>query len=85
LALVLGEDREHFTYGYLNQVDTIYLQRWDESKFVATDVSLAVQHLLSADALNRMTQEVSRRTDRLLPVHLDDLRKSSQPNFQAAG
>ena len=26
LVLVLGEDREHFTYGGLNQVDTIYLQ-----------------------------------------------------------
>lgn len=75
LILVLGEDREHFTYGGIDQVDTIYLQSWDEAKFVASDVSLSFQHQLSGDNLNRMMEEISRRSDRFLPVTLDDLRK----------
>lgn len=82
LVLVLGEDREHFTSGGLNQVDTIYLQKWDEQKFVASDVSLTVQHLLVADSLNRMVEEISRDAHRFLPVSLDELRKGdlNQPN-----
>ncbi len=75
LVLVLGEDREHYTYGGIDQVDTIYLQSWDEAKFVASDVSLSFQHQLSGDNLNRMMEEISRRTARFLPVTLDDLRK----------
>ena len=84
LLLVLGEEREHFTFEGLNQVDTIYLETWNEEKFVATDVSLAVQRLLSADSLNRLVEEISHRSDRLLPVSLDELRKGGvrTPNPQ---
>lgn len=84
LLLVLGGEKEHFTFGGLNQVDTIYLETWNEEKFVATDVSLAVQRLLAADGLNRLVEEISHRSDRLLPVSLDELRKGSvsEPNPQ---
>jgi hypothetical protein len=86
LLLVLGENKEHFTFGGLNKVDTIYLEKWDEGKFVATDVSLAVQRLLSADSLNQMVEEISHRCDRLLPVSVDELRKTDtrQQNYAPA-
>ena len=83
LVLILGENREHYTYGGIDGVDSIYLEHWDEAKFVASDVSLSLQHQLSRENLNRILQEISERGDRLLPVTLDDLRnrRVAQPDL----
>ena len=83
LVLILGENREHYTYGGIDGVDSIYLEHWDEAKFVASDVSLSLQHQLSRENLNRILQEISERSDRLLPVALDDLRnrRVAQPDL----
>ncbi len=83
LVLILGESREHYTFGGIDGADSIYLEHWDEAKFVATDVSLSLQHQLSREHLNRILEEISERSDRLLPVTLDDLRnrRVAQPDL----
>lgn len=76
LVLVMGEEKEHFTLGSPEVGDAIYLKKWDESKFVASDVSLTVQHLVIAFGLTQMTQEISTRINQIATVDKRELRYS---------
>lgn len=76
LRFELGQEREHFTLGASDGADTVYLKKWDESKFIASDVCLTVQHMVVAHGLSQMTQEISRRTDQIATVNKSELNRS---------
>lgn len=73
VTLVVGESEERFrieTDGHL----TLYLDRWNEGTFVNGVITGAVQQLTSMQIRKRMWADIVRRSDRIAPVSLNQLR-----------
>src|ERR1700751_1161170 len=67
LLLVLGEKDEGYGTDNEGKV-TLYLQVWNESKFLDAATRLAIQNLANHKRLQRLAKEVLLRSDRIGPV-----------------
>jgi len=67
MTLVLGAPDEHYSIDKEGRM-TMYLERWDEAKFVNGVITSAVQWLAPLQKRNQMLTEILRRTDRIAPV-----------------
>ena len=73
LILVLGEKDEGYGIDSEGKI-TLYLQQWSETKFVDAATRLAVQALANRKRMQRLTKDILRRSDRILPVPQEALR-----------
>ena len=76
LTLVLGSSDEHYTVEGDKGAYTLFLQRWDESKFTLAVTNLAIQRLVVNDRLASLVSEILRRSDQVTPVPAAQLRGS---------
>jgi hypothetical protein len=74
LILVLGEPF-HYTADDENQLYTIYLDRWDDTRFVSSAVMLASHRVVTKDQYRRMVVEILRRASQVSPILAEDLRR----------
>jgi len=74
MTLVLGARDEHYAIDKEGRM-TMYLERWDEPKFVNGVITSATQWLAPLHLRNQMFTEILRRTDQIAPVSADQLRR----------
>jgi len=67
LTLVIGEQDEGYGIDKVGNI-ILYLQQWNERKFVVWATRLAIQSLANPDREDRLAKEILRRADRILPV-----------------
>lgn len=75
MKLVLGQAPERFTIDDPAGNGTLYLERWNEFKFTATTMRLAIQQLLVPERQQRMMDVIVRRAHEIAPVSAADLRR----------
>lgn len=73
LTMVLGEGRSRVA-AESGGVYTVYLERWDETTFVVSDMQLSMYRMVTRDRWVGMAREISRRADQISPVSVDRLR-----------
>jgi tRNA isopentenyl-2-thiomethyl-A-37 hydroxylase MiaE len=73
MTLVMGARDEHYSIDKASQM-TMYLDQWDEGKFVDGVITSVVQRLAPLHLRNQMFTEILRRTDRIAPVSAKQLR-----------
>jgi hypothetical protein len=84
LALVLGESDERVIFAPIGEnrpvlvtessrVPTIYMQRWDEGRFVMAALRVAVWEILNDKEELRMVQEILGQAGRVVPVPVHTL------------
>lgn len=73
LTLILGERDEHYMMAPDGDL-TLYLDEWNKDKFVDGAITGALQHLTSLRIRKRVSAEILRRSDKILPVPAKDLR-----------
>lgn len=83
MTLVLGPSDEHYSIDNKGQM-TMYLERWDEAKFVNGVITSAIQWLAPLQLRNQMYTEIRRRTDQTAPVSAYQLRRPAR-NSPAPG
>jgi hypothetical protein len=76
--LVLGQPQERLSIDDADGNASVYLERWDEGKFVFAVMRVGLQRLLDSGRQNRMFDEIARRT-RQTPVSAAQLRKEGSP------
>ena len=74
MKLVLGQTPERFTIDDPAGNGTLYLERWNEFKFTATTMRLAIQQLLVPERQQRMMDVIVRRAHEIAPVSAATLR-----------
>lgn len=74
MTLVLGERNEYYSIDKEGRM-TLYLERWDEGKFVNGVITSVVQRLAPLHVRNEMFTEILRRTDRIAPVSARQLHR----------
>jgi hypothetical protein len=79
LTLVLGSKDEHYTADADQDAYTLFLERWDENKFTLAVTNLAIQRLVIHDRLASIVTEILRRSARVAPVPVTQLRGRSLP------
>lgn len=75
VTLLLGESNEHVTIDDTGRM-TLYLEHWDETKFVDGVITGAIQKLTPLSRRKQMFTEIHRRTDRIAPIAASQLRMS---------
>lgn len=83
ITLILGEPTERFAISENGRM-TLYLQRWDESRFVNGVISGAIERLMPLRTRQQMFTEIVHRTDKITPIAANQLRNkpgSSQPDL----
>jgi hypothetical protein len=78
LDLIVGEPNERYSIEKNGRL-TLYLDHWDETRFVDAVITGALQQLTPPPARRQMLIEVLRRSDRIAPVSTRQLRDRSQP------
>jgi hypothetical protein len=73
LTLVLGDGNERSAIANDGRL-TLYLDRWNEGKFVDGVITGAMQHLATLDTRKKMARDILRRSNRIAPVSLTQLR-----------
>lgn len=73
MKLVLGQTPERFTIDDPAGNGTLYLERWNEFKFTATTMRLAIQQLLVPERQQRMMDVIVRRAHEIAPVSAAEL------------
>ena len=73
MKLVIGEKPERFTIDDPAGNGTLYLERWNESKFTTVTMRLAIQQLLVPERQQRMLDVIVRRAHEIAPVSAADL------------
>ena len=76
MTLILGEPGERVAVDD-NGGMTLYLDHWNETKFVDGVITGAIQQLMPLRTRNQMFTEVLRRTDKIVPVAANQLRMPS--------
>jgi len=79
LRLVLGGKDEGYVIDQPSGLATVYLERWDEAKFTAAAVKLAVQKSIDERHEEQIIREVLRRSDQIAPVSAKRLRETTVP------
>jgi hypothetical protein len=74
MKLVLGQTPERFTIDDPAGNGTLYLERWNEFKFTATTMRLAIQQLLVPERQQRMMDVIVRHAHEIAPVSAAELR-----------
>ena len=77
VTLVLGDPNERVGVDE-NGVMTLYLARWNETRFVNGVITGAIQRLTTSGARKEMYAEIERRTDRVAPIAANQLRISNR-------
>lgn len=85
LKLVLGSKDEHYTADADKDAYTLFLERWDESKFAEAVTDLAIQRLVVRDHLVSLVTEVLRRSAQVTPVPVTELRENKTSGQQLRG
>ena len=75
VTLLLGESNEHLAIDDTGRM-TLYLERWDETKFVDGVITGAIQKLTPLTRRKQMFTEIHRRTDKIAPIPVSQLRIS---------
>jgi len=75
VTLLLGESNEHVAIDDSGRM-TLYLERWDETKFVDGVITGAIQKLTPLHRREQMFTEVRRRTEKIAPIAVNQLRIS---------
>jgi hypothetical protein len=73
LTLVLGDANERVAVGDNGDM-TLYLEHWNESKFVDGVITAAIQRLATLRSRREMFTEIARRTDKIAPIAANQLR-----------
>jgi hypothetical protein len=73
MTLVLGDGDEHYSIDKGGRM-TMYLERWDEAKFVNGVITSVIQRMAPLHRRNQMFTEILRRTDQIAPVSAKQLR-----------
>lgn len=72
LTLVVGDGDEHYTIDHDGQL-TLYLDRWNETRFVEAVITGAMQKLTPPQTRKKMLIDILRRSDRIAPVSVNEL------------
>lgn len=75
MTLLLGESNEHVVIDETGRM-VLYLERWDETKFVDGVITGAIQKLTPSSRRRHMFAEIHRRTDNIAPIPVSQLRIS---------
>lgn len=75
VTLLLGESNEHVAIDETGRM-TLYMDRWDETKFVDGVITGAIQKLTPLSRRKQMFDEIHRRTDKIAPISASQLRTS---------
>jgi hypothetical protein len=73
MKLILGEPHERVSVDDSGGM-TLYLERWNETKFVDGIITGAMQLLMPLDTRKHVFTEILRRTDKIAPVTANQLR-----------
>jgi hypothetical protein len=73
MTLVLGGREERYAIDETGRM-TLYLESWNEAKFVDGVITGAMQRLTPLPARKQMLSEIVRRTDKVAPVAVNRLR-----------
>ena len=73
MTLVLGARDEHYSIDKDGRI-AMYLERWDEGKFVNGVITTVVERMAPLRLRNQMLSEILRRTDQIAPVSAKQLR-----------
>jgi hypothetical protein len=74
MTLVLGARDEHYSIDKDGRM-TIYLEHWDEGKFVNGVITSVVERMAPLRLRNQMFTEILRRTEQIAPVSAYQLQK----------
>ena len=74
VTVVLGE-ASRYTADEDAQAYTIYMERWDDVRFVSSVVMLAAHRVVTRERYKRMVLEALRRANEVMPVQAADLQK----------
>jgi len=74
VIVVLGE-ASRYTADEDTQTYTIYMERWDEVRFVSSVVMLAAHRVVTRERYKKMVLEALRRANEIMPVQAADLQK----------
>jgi hypothetical protein len=74
VTVVLGE-ASRYTADEDTQAYTIYMERWDDARFVSSVVMLAAHRVVTRERYKRMVLEALRRANEVMPVQAADLQK----------
>lgn len=73
LTLVIGEENEeHYTADDSNREYTVYLKRWNESRFTTATMMIAVRRL-ALPMQKKMITEVLQRAHAIAPIRVEQL------------
>ena len=75
VTLLLGESNEHVAIDDSGRM-TMYMERWDETKFVDGVITGAIQKLTPRLRRKQLLAEIHRRTDKIAPISASQLRTS---------
>jgi len=75
VTLLLGESNEHVAIDDRGRM-TLYMERWDETKFVDGVITGAIQRLTPLLRRKQMFAEIHRRTDKIAPISASQLQTS---------
>src|SRR5215831_3771585 len=75
VTLLLGESNEHVAIDDSGRM-TLYLERWDETKFIDGVITGAIQTLTPLQRRKQMFTEIHRRSDKIAPISASQLRTS---------
>ena len=84
MTLVLGDPDERYSINKKGQL-TMYLVRWNEGKFVNGAIISAIQWMASLQMRNQMLTEIVRRTDQIVPVSANQLRRPTESSALQTG
>jgi len=82
MTLVLGEKDERYSIDTNGRM-TMYLEHWDEGKFVDGVIISAIHWLAPLHLRKQMFTEIIRRTDKIAPVTANQLRVPSKATDSA--
>src|SRR5271156_730211 len=74
VTVVLGE-ASRYTADEDTQTYTIYMERWDDVRFVSSVVMLAAHRVVTRERYKKMVLEALRRANEILPVQAAELQK----------
>jgi hypothetical protein len=72
MTLFLGEPNERYAIDDKGHM-ALYLERWDETKFVDGVITGAMQRLMPLRSRKQILQEIVQRTDKIAPVTANQL------------
>jgi hypothetical protein len=78
LTLVMGEVNERTYADNLLDVYKIYMDNWDEEKFVSTLVMIETYRLFRIQQHKEVVVEILRRASEMAPVSVADLRRKKK-------